>query len=221
MKYETDSNAEQRTINVNQHTYAIARASDRKNILRTGNLRPCIAFYGIHHGHGVAFMSHIDGKICGIDAMVRTLDEMTGGDLEKFSLYFTTNYTIWLRIAVLIAAIVSPVWLQRIPGDHAIFFGGLLLLALGFLWVSMVQILWCAWFRFNTWKVIPKMKFSFLGAIEASIDASQWSQSDTSSGGQAAQARIDPLGGAASKLAYDTLKGHSWHAPMREVHPEL
>jgi hypothetical protein len=63
---ETEQEREHRTYNVRQRTFAVTTKRDRLSRLRTGYLGPCVAFYGLHAGKGVAFVSHVDGNLRGI-----------------------------------------------------------------------------------------------------------------------------------------------------------
>jgi len=160
---------EQKTLNVRQRQFAIAKEGDGKRVLRTGFLGPCVAFYGVNASKGVAFMSHVDGKICGLKTLVEQLKHDADGDLRGFSLFLTTNYTFTLRIIalVLIAVLLwvygtGPWWLS------ALFF----LMPAAFCFASIAQIYWLARIRFKTWKVLLNNPWQVSGRVEVSIDAS-------------------------------------------------
>ncbi len=97
---ESTDSLEARTLNVRQGAFAIATTQDTLNRLRTGNLGPCVAFYGINRRAGVTFMSHVDGNLCGFRALEDRLSSATNGDLESFALYATTNYTMTARLGL-------------------------------------------------------------------------------------------------------------------------
>lgn len=165
---ETDGDLEEKTLNVRQGTFAVCKKGDRKSILRTGFIGPCVAFYGINADKGVAFMSHIDGKIFGLKAMVERLDRDAEGDLHGFSLYLTTNYTFTLRILVLALASILLSQLDQL----AVLDGLLIVGILYFFFGSVVQVYLLAVVRFGTWKVVPKNPWQVSGRVEALIDAS-------------------------------------------------
>jgi hypothetical protein len=107
-----DNDVNEIELNVRQREFAVTNGDNQAVILCTGNIGPCVAFYGRHNKKKVAFMSHVDLNIRGYKNLAAKLKELTNDDLEGFSLYATTNYTITLRVIFLIFSIV---WLMFFP----------------------------------------------------------------------------------------------------------
>jgi len=191
-------------LNVKQRTFAIAKKGDLKTVLRTGYIGPCVAFYGINVDKGVAFMSHIDGKICGLKSMVEQLKHEADGDLQGFSLYLTTNHTFTLRILALVAI---ATFLMQWPATCV--FDALLVFAmtLYFCFGSVVQVYWIARIRFKTWKVVPEIPNQIFGRVEILIDASSTTGPD--------KPREESLSKKESKNLYRF--PHCWWADMKPV----
>lgn len=163
-----DSDKAQRTHDVRQRTFAVARKFDPKTILRTGFLGPCVAFYGINPNKGVVFMSHIDGRVCGLESMVDELKHAADGDIQGFNLYLTTNYTFSLRLVVLaLLALVASL----LPGPDAYLFSGIFSVFFYLFFGSIIQIYIFSLYWFRTWKVLPKNPFQLFGRVEVSVDA--------------------------------------------------
>lgn len=204
---DMSSKQEEKTLNVRQRQYAIAKRGDSQSVLRTGYLGPCVAFYGVNPSKGVAFMSHVDGKVSGLKAMVEQLKLHVDGDLEGFSLYITTNFTCTLRIILLFAAVYflyagwhSDWWLVWFIG----FLGGAFLC-----FGSIAQIYWVASVRFHTLKVRLNNPWQFSGRVEVSIDASAKTWPST------------PIKESRSQSASEALFGpahaHYWFSEMKPV----
>lgn len=94
-----------KTFNVKQRSFCvITKHSEFPILLRTGYIGPCVAFYGFNERQGVAFMAHIDGNVRGVGKLMERLKEAANGDLEGFSLYAATNWSlIWLSSVSLIS----------------------------------------------------------------------------------------------------------------------
>lgn len=198
----TDS-LEARTLNVRQGAFAIATKQDTLNRLRTGNLGPCVAFYGINRRAGVTFMSHVDGNLCGFRALEDRLSSATNGDLESFALYATTNYTMTARLGCLALVCAAypwlPLWLWL----------GLIAVVVGFGCASLLQIYIFARRAFGTWRVKLCTPLQFSGRVEVSLDAA-------SSGGPSVPQR-ETVSRDESERRYGRL--HCWVSGQRELNP--
>lgn len=146
--------------------FAVTTSQDKLSVLRTGNIGPCVAFFGINERSGVAFMSHVDGNLYGIGAMRDRLKEATNNDLDGFSLYFTTNYTLIARLAFLTFSIfiyitfsLNCVTITMLGAGVYFLFGSLLQI---FLFSAMV---------FKTVCVRPWNPWQFRGRVEITVDA--------------------------------------------------
>ena len=198
-----------KVLNVKQRTFAVAKRDDRQSVLRTGNLGPCVAFYGIDRTRGIAFMSHVDGKTLGLNLMAKRLLAEAEGDLSGFELYITTNYTLTLRmvgLVVLICICLSLIdkW-QLLIAAIAL---GAVFCHLFFTSMALAYIFARIWFK--TWKIALRMPKQFQGQIEVEVDA-------TSSIGPDVPRR-DTLSAKEREAQYGP--PHSWFKNMRQVERE-
>jgi hypothetical protein len=194
--YEADSNQVEKTLNVRQRTFAVAKKGDRQSILRTGYLGPRVAF--INAAKGLAFISHIDGKICGLKSMAEQLKRQADGDLQGFSLYLTTNYTFTLRILAFVVIAICRCRQHELSAFDAIFFISA---------SAVAQIYWIERVRFKTWKVVPKNRWQVSGRVEVVVDASATTGPD--------KPRKKSLLSEVSKVRYRY--PHCWCAEMKPV----
>ncbi|MEX3845588.1 hypothetical protein [Paraburkholderia sp. BR10882] len=179
---ETEQNREERTYNVRQRTFAVTNKENRLSVLRTGYLGPCVAFYGIHTEKGVAFMSHVDGNLRGIDDLAARLKEETNGDLAGFSLYLSTNYTLLARFFVLAAILLYFTAVAIVRGVDSLlgYFG----------WAAVLLACWWYCFRsvfainryahktFRKWWVKPNNPWQIMGRVEVSVDSTSRGEPD-------------------------------------------
>ncbi|WP_175773330.1 hypothetical protein [Paraburkholderia phenazinium] len=91
------------TLAVRERQYAVGKAGERCQVLKTGYLSTCIAFYGHHKHKKVAFLCHIDAHPFGLGRLVEDVREQAGADLRGFNLYVTSGMSLWLRLLVWIS----------------------------------------------------------------------------------------------------------------------
>lgn len=209
-KKKMDNNQVKTTLDVKERTFAIAKKGERKTILRSGYLGPCVAFYGINAHKGVAFMSHVDGNIYGMKRMVEQLELEADGDLKGFSLYLTTNYTLAVRViglACIIAFII--IWWLLNDVSALVLTTAVLAFWLYFFFSSIVQIYCLARIRFKTWNVVPDTPLQFCGRVEVSVDV-------FSTNGPS-KAHREALPEKESKPLYEPMTEHVWWQGMKPM----
>lgn len=150
--------------NVPERTFAVTTKDNPKHILRTGNIGPCVAFYGFNQ-NGVAFMSHLDGMFKNSSGLTMRLNELTQNDLSGFSLYFTTNYFLAVRFLVLLLTLGSYPYL------HVGLWATLLLFVLIFGFWSIALVYIYSYVTFKTLRVQPKEPHGIWCRVEVSVDA--------------------------------------------------
>lgn len=202
----SNSSQEENIFDVRQRTFSVTTAGDKKNVLRTGYIGPCVAFYGRHKDNKVVFMSHVDGNIFGYKNLEAKLKSLTNENLEGFSLYATTNYTISLRIfVILVSALIVFSSAEK-------FFSSLIfLVALGFMFGSLIQIYLFSILRFKKSQFRLQRRCQPHGRITVSIDAA--SEDDPSP-------NKEPIEPEESKKLYGPESGHCWLSGQKEITPK-
>ncbi|WP_157654574.1 hypothetical protein [Burkholderia ubonensis] len=90
------------TLAVRERQYAVGKEGERCQVLKTGYLSTCIAFYGNHKDKKIAFLCHMDAHPFGLGRLVQDVRELAGADLRGFNLYVTSGVSLWLRLLVCI-----------------------------------------------------------------------------------------------------------------------
>lgn len=159
-------------VDVRQRAFAIVNAGDKKSMLRTGNLGWCVAFYGFDPTRGIAFMCHIDGKVWGVNTMVRQLPRANDGSLRNYHLYVTANYTLVSGAAYLLFFLMV-IWLSAsVPDTWRLIFV-VAVLGFGFCCAvgSLAQIYWLAWVVFKADRLNRRHRWQISGTVEVTLDS--------------------------------------------------
>jgi hypothetical protein len=152
-------------------------------------------------------MSHVDGNLRGIEPLAARLIKATEGDLNGFSLYLTTNYTLTLRFFLLFATTALLHWVHGV----ATFFAwlGLLVCVAWFGFGSLFAICRYACRTFGKC-VTPDTPLQLWGRVEVTVDAASKVGPDT--------AREETLPIARSIDRYGPPPG--WRAGQRDATPD-
>lgn len=152
---------------VRQRTFAVTTKTSRKHILRTGYIGPCVAFYGVND-KGVAFMAHLDGSIGDSHLLTARLMHETKKDLSGFSLYFTTNYFLLVRLTALAMIVCSY---KFFPSLNLCIWLALLACAADWCFRSIALVYLYSYRTFKTVRVMPREPDGFGFRVEVSVDA--------------------------------------------------
>jgi len=184
--------------------FAVTTKQEELSILRTGFLGPCVAFYGINEKKGIAFMSHVDANLFGMGGLRDRLKEVAEGDLDGFSLYVTTNYTLTIRVISLILVCTSFRFVPLAGWLAALAF------VVMFSFASLIQIYVFSAITFKTLCVKPRTPFQIWGRVEVTVDAASKVGPD--------KPRKEVISTDESKDRYGPT--HCWLLGLREAMPK-
>lgn len=183
---------------------------DPKPVLRTGYIGPCVAFYGVNPDKGIAFMSHIDGNIVGLQEMSKQLDKASNKDLKGFFLFATSNYSWPLRLAILLLPVLGHFIGLISAAEAAVLIG---ISALYLFW-SLALVYLYALCVFKTARVKTRIPLLCAGRLEVEVDASK---------AEPSRPIKDSLSKADSKDLYETLQFRwplqFWSSGQRDSRP--
>lgn len=156
-------------VEVREREYEIGEKGTGVNVLKTGYLLPCIAFYGVNRDRGLVFLCHIDCHARGIDRIARDLKARTDGDRRGFELYVTSGMNPIMRVA---AAVFFAFFVKQICHDHKMWadiaYAGVAYAFFGPLLFGYAQL----WWHFRTFAK-PRFLWGFGGRVEVTVDTSK------------------------------------------------
>jgi hypothetical protein len=156
-------------VEVREREYEIGEKGTPVNVLKTGFLLPCVAFYGINPDRGLVFVCHIDCHARGISRIVRDLDVRTGGDRRGFDVYVTSGLNPIERIA----AGFLFVWFIEHICQHSPLLAGIAYVGLAYcLFGPMLFGYAQLWWYFRT-LARPRFLWGFGRRVEVTVDTSK------------------------------------------------